>query len=56
VQFAMVGPTQRHRKFITDFLSQSARLRKTQVVRVAWLSSADKAGLFCHKAQVLPVP
>ena len=47
---------ERHRKFITDLLSQSARLRKTQMVRVAGLSAADEAGLSGHKAQVLLVP
>ena len=56
VQFAMVCPAQRDREFVADLLSQAARLRKTQVVWVAGLAAADKAGLFGDKAQVLAVP
>ena len=51
-----MGSAERHRKFIADLLSEPARLRKAQMVRVAGLSAADKAGLVGHKAQVLLVP
>ena len=52
----MVNPAERHRKFITDLLCQSAGLRKTQVVRVAGLATADEAGLFRNEPQMLLVP
>ena len=56
VQFAMVCPAQRDREFVADLLSQSARLRKTQVVRVTGLAAADEAGLFRDEPQMLLVP
>jgi hypothetical protein len=56
VQFAVMRPAERDREFIAGLLSKSARLRKAQMVRVAGLSAADKAGLVGHKAQVLLVP
>ena len=52
----MMRPTKRNGEFIADLLSEPARLRKAQMVRVAWLSAADEAGLGCHKTQVLFVP
>ena len=52
VQLTVMRPAQRHRKFIADLSTESARLRKTQMVRVAGLAAADEAGLFGHKAQV----
>ena len=55
MQFTVMRPAERHRKFIADLLSEPALLRKTQMVRVAGLSAADEAGLPGHKAQVLPV-
>ena len=51
-----MGPAQRDREFIADLLPKPARLCKTQVVWVAGLAAADKAGLFGDKAQVLAVP
>jgi len=50
VQFAAMRPAQRHGEFVTDLLPKSARLRETQMVRVAGLPAADKAGLLGHKA------
>jgi hypothetical protein len=50
VQFAMMRAAERDREFIADLLSKSARLRKAQMVRVAGLSAADKAGLLRYKA------
>jgi hypothetical protein len=37
-------------------LPKPARLRKTQMMRVAGLAAADKAGLIGDKAEVLAVP
>jgi len=56
VQFAMMRPAQRDGKLVADLLPKSALLGKAQMVRVAGLSAADKAGLVGHKAQVLLVP
>lgn len=56
VQFTMMRPTERHRKFIADLLTEPARLRKTQMVRVTGFAAADEAGLPRDKAQVLLVP
>ena len=52
----MVCPAQRDREFVADLLSQAARLRKTQVVRVTGLAAADEAGLFRNEPQMLLVP
>jgi len=51
MQFTVMRPAERHRKFIADLLSEPALLRKAQMVRVAGLSAADEAGLPGHKAQ-----
>ncbi len=56
VQFAMMRAAKRDGKFVADFLPKSALLGKTQVVRVAGLPAADKAGLFGYKAQMLLIP
>ena len=56
VQFAMMRAAKRDGEFIADLLPKAARLRKAQMVRVAGLAAADEAGLFGHKAQMLPVP
>jgi hypothetical protein len=50
VQFAMMRPAERDRKFIADLLSEPARLRKAKMVRVAGLTAANEAGLLRHKA------
>jgi hypothetical protein len=52
MQFAMMCAAKRDGEFIAD----SARLRKTQMMRVAGFAAADGAGLFGYKAQVLLVP
>jgi hypothetical protein len=56
MQFAMVCPAQWDRELIADLLCEPAWLRKTQVVRVAGLSTADEAGLFRDEPQMLLVP
>ena len=48
----MMHAAERDRKFITDLLPEPARLCKTQVVWVAGLAAADKAGLLGDKAEV----
>jgi hypothetical protein len=55
MQFSVMRAAKGDRKLIADLLSQSARLRKPQMMRVAGLPPADEAGLFCHKAQVVTV-
>ena len=52
MQFAVMRAAKRDRKLVADLLSQSARLRKPQMMGIAGLPAADKAGLFGHKAQV----
>ena len=42
----MMRPTKRYRELIADLLPKSARLCKTQVVRVAGLAATDEVGLF----------
>ena len=51
-----MGPAQRDGEFIADLLPKPARLCKTQVMRVAGLAAADKAGLIGDNAEVLAVP
>ena len=56
VQFAMMCPAQRDSEFVADLLSEPARLRKAKMVRVGRFASADEAGSFGHKPQMLFVP
>jgi hypothetical protein len=44
VQFAMVGPAQRHREFIADLARQRAGLREFQMVGIRRAAAASKAG------------
>ena len=55
MQFAVMRAAKRDRKLITDLLSQSAGLRKPQMMSVAGLPATDETGLFGHKAQVVTV-
>ncbi|WP_249166855.1 hypothetical protein [Bradyrhizobium sp. JYMT SZCCT0428] len=55
MQFAVMRPAQRYRKFVADLLAEPAGLCKTQMVWVTGLAAADKAGVASHKAQVLLV-
>ena len=48
--FAMMRPAERDREFIADLLSKPARPGKAQMVRVAGIAAADKAGLLRYKA------
>ena len=51
----MTPTAQRDSKFIADFHSGGSRLRETQVMRVAWLTATDQAGLSSHEFQVFLV-
>jgi hypothetical protein len=55
MQFAVMRAAKRDRKLVADLLSQSARLHKPKMMRIAGLPATDEAGLFGHKAQVVPV-
>jgi hypothetical protein len=55
VQFTMMRPAKRHREIIADLLCKHAGSRKAQMVRVAGLAAADKAGLLGHEPQMLLV-
>jgi hypothetical protein len=48
--FAMMRPAERDREFIADLLPKPARLGKAQMVRVAGIAAADKAGLLRYKS------
>jgi hypothetical protein len=52
----MMRATQRHGELVADLEAETAGLREPQMGRVRGLASADEAGLFGHKAQVLLVP
>ena len=45
MQLPVMPTTERYCELIADFQANAARLRKSQVMRVARLSSADKTGL-----------
>jgi hypothetical protein len=51
-EIAVMRAAEGDRKLVADLLSQSARLRKPQMMGIAGLPAADEAGLFGHKAQV----
>jgi hypothetical protein len=49
MQLPVMTTAEGHRKFIADFQAKAARLRKSKMVRVARLSSADKTRLRCNE-------
>ena len=55
MQLAVMGTAEGYDELVTDLLSESARLGKAQVMRIARLPAADEAGLLGNKAQVLPI-
>jgi hypothetical protein len=55
MQLAVMGTAEGDDELVTDLLSESARLGKAQVMRIAGLPAADEAGLLVNKAQVLPI-
>jgi hypothetical protein len=52
MQLPVMASAKRHREFIADFQADAARLRKSQMMRVAWLSSADKTRLPCDELEM----
>ena len=52
MQLPMMAAAERHRKFIANFETQGARLRKLQVMRIGWLAAADKTRLRNNKPQM----
>ena len=55
VKVAVMRSAQWDCELVTDPLSEAPRLRKAQMMRVAWLPATDEAGLFGHQAQVLSI-
>jgi hypothetical protein len=52
MQLPMMASAKRYCEFIADFQANAARLRKSQMMRVARLSSADKTRLRCDKLEM----
>jgi hypothetical protein len=52
VQLTMMVAAKRYRELITDFKAQGPGLCKAQVMRIGWLTAADKTGLRRNKPQV----
>jgi hypothetical protein len=52
MQLPVVTTAQWYREFIADFQTNAARLRKSKMMRVAWLSSADQTRLGCDKLEM----
>ncbi len=55
MQLTMMAATEGHRKLIADLAAESPILRKAQVMSVAWLTSADQAGLLGNKPHMLAI-
>ena len=55
MQLAMVSAAQWDRELVADFAAERVRLRKAQMVSVAWLTSTDQAGLLGDKAHMLAI-
>ena len=52
MQLSVMAAAKRHGKFVADFKAQGSRLRKAQVMRIGWLTPADKTRLRSNKPQV----
>jgi hypothetical protein len=52
MQLPVMASAKRHCELIADFQAYAARLRKSQMMRVARLSSADKTRLRYHKLEM----
>ena len=52
MQLPVVTTAQWYREFIADFQTNAARLRKSKMMRVARLSSADKTRLRCDELEM----
>ena len=45
MQLPMMAAAERYRKLVTDFEAYRSGLRKTQMMRIGWLPSADRTRL-----------
>jgi hypothetical protein len=52
MQLPVMASAKRYCEFIADFHANAARLRKSQMMRVARLSSTDQTRLRCHKFEM----
>ena len=52
MQLPVMPTTERYCELIADFQANAARLRKSKMMRIARLSSADKTGLRCDEFQM----
>jgi hypothetical protein len=52
MQLPVMASAKRHCELIADFQAYAARLRKSQMMRVARLSSADKTRLRCDELEM----
>ena len=52
MQFTVVPATERDSEFVAHFEPDRARLRKAQMMRVGWATTADKTGLRSNEFQV----
>src|SRR4029450_2800101 len=52
MQLPVMPTTERYGELIADFQANRARLGKSKMMRVAWLSSADQARLRCGKLEM----
>jgi hypothetical protein len=46
MHFAVMSPAQRDQKFVTDFTTERAWLRESEVVGIRWLPAANQARAF----------
>jgi hypothetical protein len=56
VEFAMVGPAERHDKLIAHFTSDRPWLCKSQMMRIGWLPTTDETGLGADELSVRLIP
>jgi hypothetical protein len=52
MQLPVMASAKRHRELVADFQANAARLRKSQMMRVARLSPADQARLRCNELEM----
>src|SRR5262245_4045749 len=52
MQLPVMPAAEWHREFIADLHANAARLRKSQMMRVARLPTTDQARLRCHKLEM----
>src|SRR5262245_49177688 len=52
MQLPVMSPAERYGELIADLQANAARLRKSQMMRVARLPTTDQARLRCHKLEM----